>query len=85
MKSNDVLKSPKIEKELSCKLIEIITRQTNYTDEIAKQKLEEFNNDHLLVIKDYLGISVKKPDPIKSINQEIYKQMRNNLYKSKFI
>lgn len=85
MKSNVVLKALETEKDLSCELIEIITRQTNYTREIAKQKLQEFNNDHLLVIKDYLGIPIKKSEPIKSINQEIYKQMRNNLYTNKII
>jgi hypothetical protein len=61
--------------------IEMIMRQTNYNEETIKEKLVFFDYDHLLVIKDYLGIAiVKKSEPIKSINQEIYKQIRNNLY-----
>jgi hypothetical protein len=56
--------------------IEIITRQTNYTMEEAREKLVENNNDHEKVIKLFLGIKDKVNAPIKSINQEIYRQLR---------
>ena len=59
--------------------IQIIMRQTNYTEEIAKEKFKEFNYDHISVIKSYFGIPDKKPQPIKSVNQEIYKQLRYKL------
>lgn len=60
--------------------IQIILRQTNYTEEIARIKLEEFNNNEIAVIRDYFGIKDKKETtPIKSINQEIYKQLRTHL------
>jgi hypothetical protein len=59
--------------------IQIIMRQTNYSEEIAKEKLQEFNYDHMAVIRAYFGISEKKQSPIKSINQEIYKQLRYKL------
>ncbi len=58
--------------------IEMVVRQTNYDKETAEKKLSEFNNDPIQVIKDYLGITEKKA-PIKSINQEIYKQLRYKL------
>lgn len=58
--------------------IEMVVRQTNYDKETAEKKLIEFNNDPIQVIKDYLGITEKKV-PIKSINQEIYKQLRYKL------
>jgi hypothetical protein len=62
------------------KKIKIIMRQTDYSKEQALQKLYECENDEVLVIKCYLGISVKKPDePVKSVNQEIYKQLRYRL------
>jgi adenylate kinase family enzyme len=57
--------------------LQIVLRQTDYTEEIAKQKLTDFNWDHLAVIRNYLGIPEKKTQPIVSVNQEIYKQLRN--------
>ena len=60
--------------------IDIILRQTNYSEEEAKDKLSEYNNDYIAVIKAYLGVKkdTSKPE-IKSVNQEIYKQMRFKL------
>lgn len=60
--------------------IQIIIRQTNYTEEKAREKLTTFNFDEIEVIRDYFGISKKKESKqITSINQEIYKQMRGHL------
>ena len=59
--------------------IEIIMRQTNYTESEAKEKLILYNFDHIKVIKTYFGIQEKKENPITSINQEIYKQIRFKL------
>jgi len=59
--------------------VEMILRQTNYTEEEAKNKLKEFNYDHIQVVKSYLGITEKKAPPIKTVNQEIYKQIRYKL------
>jgi hypothetical protein len=60
--------------------ISIILRQTNYTHEEATQKLIDFNNDAILVIKNYFGINNNiSTQPVKSINQEIYKQLRYKL------
>jgi hypothetical protein len=59
--------------------IQIIMRQTDYTEEVAKEKLKEFNYDHIAVIKSYLGVPDKKAAPVKSVNQEIYKQLRYRL------
>jgi hypothetical protein len=59
--------------------VQIIMRQTDYTEEVAKEKLKEFNYDYLAVIRNYFGINEKKTQPIKSVNQEIYKQLRYKL------
>jgi len=59
--------------------VEMILRQTNYTEEQAKNKLKEFNYDHIQVVKSYLGITEKKAPPVKTVNQEIYKQIRYQL------
>lgn len=59
--------------------IQIILRQTDYTEEQAKEKLIEYNNDPMKVIRAYLGITEKKAPAVKSVNQEIYKQLRYKL------
>ena len=64
------------------KNIKLIMSQTTYSEEEALNKMEQFNGDHMKVIRDYLGISEKKEPKIKSINQEIYRQFRLNLDES---
>jgi len=59
--------------------IQIILRQTDYTEDKAKEKLQQFDYNEIAVIKDYLGITEKKAPPIKSVNQAIYKQLRSHL------
>ena len=59
--------------------IQIIMRQTNYSEEIAKEKLLQYNFNEISVIKSYLGINETKTSQVKSINQEIYKQLRHKL------
>lgn len=60
--------------------IAIILGQTNYTQEEASKLLSEADGDHIVVIKQYMGIPIaKKVEPVKSVNQEIYKQLRRKL------
>ena len=59
--------------------VQIILRQTDYSEEVAREKLKEYNFNEINVIKDYFGISVKPTPELKSINQEIYKQIRYKL------
>ena len=56
--------------------IDIVCRQTNYTEEEATLKLTEFNNDVMAVIKDYLQIEKKTVQKTKTINQQIYSELR---------
>lgn len=60
--------------------IQMILRQTNYTEEEAREKLKETNNEPLQVIKKYLGITEKKAPTARTKNQEIYRQIRNYIY-----
>ena len=62
--------------------IEIVLRQTDYTHEIAREKLIEKNMDHILVIKGFLGIPEKKAQPIKSVQQAIYTELRTKMNNS---
>ena len=68
-----------MDKEKKKELIQIIMRQTDYTEEVARKKLVENNFDTIIVIKKYMGLNDKKPETIKSVNQEIYKQLRYKL------
>ena len=58
--------------------IHMVMNQTNYTFEQAREKLTHFNNDELNTIRDYLGIQPKKTQS-KSLNQQIYTQIRSKL------
>tara|TARA_Y100000591_G_C21725343_1_gene641085 strand:+ start:692 stop:928 length:237 start_codon:yes stop_codon:yes gene_type:complete len=60
-------------------LVATITSQTDYTTEIALEKLKEFNYDMMKVIRDYLGTN-NKTSKSKSLNQQIYSEIRNYLY-----
>jgi len=63
--------------------IQKVMSQTNYTADEAKEKLKLFNCDYMLVLKDYMGIPEKKEQSkVKSVNQEIYRQIRLKLDKS---
>ena len=60
--------------------IQIILRQTDYTEEQAREKLTKFDFNELTVIRDYFGITEKKAPPkVLSVNQAIYKQLRGHL------
>jgi hypothetical protein len=60
--------------------IQVILRQTDYSEDKAREKLQQFDFNEIAVIKDYFGITEKKaPVPIKSVNQAIYKQLRGHL------
>lgn len=59
-----------------------IMAQTTYTYDEAKEKLIYFEGDFMKVLKDYMGIKCESSDKntkIKSVNQEIYKQIRHTL------
>jgi len=60
--------------------IKHIMSQTTYNEQEAREKLREFNGDFMKVLKNYMGIPDKKENKqIKSVNQEIYKQIRYSL------
>ena len=70
--------------ETNCNIsehIKIIMSQTNYTEDEAYNKLKTFNYNYMIVLKDYMGIKLDKDTNknVKSVNQEIFKQIRFNL------
>ena len=66
--------------DITEKFVLQIMSQTNYSEEVARKKLKEHNNDYMKVLKEYMGIPEKKAvETVKSVNQEIYKQIRSSL------
>lgn len=60
--------------------VQKVMSQTNYTIEEAREKLRLCNCDYMRVIKDYMGIPEKKDErKVKSVNQEIFRQIRTTL------
>jgi len=59
--------------------IKIIMNQTDYSEEKATEKLHEWNDDYMNVIREYLNpkFQEKKPKKLKSVNQEMMSQIRN--------
>lgn len=56
--------------------LDIVCRQTNYSEEEALLKLEENNNDPIKVIQQYMSVK-EKNKPKLSTNQMIYTEIRN--------
>lgn len=61
------------------KNIQFVMNQTNYTKEESIEKLKLFNCEPMKVIRDYMGIKDKPKEKVKSVNQEIFKQIRTTL------
>lgn len=64
------------EKMKAC--IKIVISQTNYSDEEAFEKLKEWDNDFIKVIKEYLNpdFQIKKKEKKKSLNQAVIGEIR---------
>ena len=57
----------------------LVMRQTDYTQEVAREKLTAHNYDAIKCIKEYMGIAEKKAPAQLSLNQQIYRQLRTQL------
>lgn len=71
-----------VETDLIDPKIQVILRQTDYSEEQAREKLGLFQFDEVAVIRDYFGVPAKKAlnqQPVRSINQAIYTQLRGHL------
>ena len=60
-------------------IIELVVRQTSYSEEEARRHLELFDFNYLKVIREFLGLSNSKSNDeiITSTNQAIYKEIRS--------
>jgi hypothetical protein len=75
MDNINLIETEKIEEK-----IQILLRQTDYSPEVAREKLAEYGYNEEKVIRAYFGITENpKKKQLKSVNQEIYKQLRGHL------
>ena len=62
-------------------MIELIMRQTDYTEEVARKKLEYWKGNYLHTIKEYMNPNFQDklvtPVPSSTKNQMIYGEIRN--------
>lgn len=68
-----------LDTEIIDKKIQIILGQTDYTKEYAMEKLKDHCFNEISVIRSYFGVIDKQPQQIKSVNQEIFRQLRYKL------
>jgi len=57
----------------------LVMRQTDYTQEVAREKLTACNYDAIKCIRSYMGIAEKKTPVKTSLNQQIYRELRTQL------
>jgi uncharacterized DUF497 family protein len=61
-------------------LVKVVCRQTDYDEEKAKAKLVEHALDLQAVVREYMGVGVKRTEEKKSsTNQMVYKEFRTFL------
>ena len=58
-------------------LINIIMRQTDYSKEIAIEKLKQHNNDIISIVREYMNPPIPEVKETKSTSQLIYGEIRS--------
>jgi len=61
-------------------ILDLIMRQTNYGPEMAAAKLAEHKGDVMAILREYHGLAKQPQTQTRSVNQEIYRQIRKNIY-----
>lgn len=59
--------------------VQMLMRQTDYSDTTAREKLTQHNFDMVSCIKEYMGVESKKKEKPISLNQRIYKEIRTKM------
>ena len=60
-------------------VINLVMRQTDYTEEQSKEKLKQWNNNYINVIKEYLNPEFNKKEikkTTKTLNQQMMGEIR---------
>jgi len=79
---NEVLKQKYLQQRqdyinrIKIESVNMICRQTDYTEDEAREKLEKNNYNYEIVLNEYFGIK-ESPKKEKTTNQQIYGEIRN--------
>ena len=79
---NEIMKKKYIEQQeqyinrIKIESVNMICRQTDYTEEEAREKLEKNNYNYQIVLNEYFGIKESTTNK-KTTNQQIYGEIRN--------
>lgn len=64
----------------SQELLDIVRRQTDYTDDVIIKKLSEHNNNVVTIIREFMNNGKKqsptKNEPSKTTNQMVFSEIR---------
>ena len=60
-------------------LVNLIKRQTDYSEQVILEKLVEHENDIERIILEYNGVNSNDSDGKISTNQKIFKAIRDNM------
>ena len=78
IEEKDDIKKRNIKKTRQEEIIKLVMRQTDYNEEQVKEKLLEWNNNYIKVIKEYINpeFDKKKSTIYKSRNQGVMTEIR---------
>jgi hypothetical protein len=77
--TKDATKEKEATNALASKTIQIVMNQTTYTEQEAREKLAHHGNDIYKTLREFMSIPEPSPKKMASLNQCIYKEIRNNL------
>ena len=78
IEENEDIQKRNIKKNRQEEIIKLVMRQTDYNEEQVKEKLLEWNNNYIKVIKEYINPEFDKKTSIiyKSRNQGVMTEIR---------
>lgn len=66
--------------EFNKELINLVKRQTNYSEELVLEKLKQYKNDVEKIILEYNGVvQTQNENNVITTNQKIFKAIRDNM------
>lgn len=66
--------------EVNKELINLVKRQTNYSEELVLEKLKQYKNDVEKIILEYNGVvQTQNENNVITTNQKIFKAIRDNM------
>jgi hypothetical protein len=57
-------------------LKDVVMRQTDYSEEQTLAKLNEYNNDIMAIVREFMGVINKVKENKTTVNQQVYSEIR---------